>query len=146
MRHRHKEQLMRLTCAILAVAMSSMGCSVLAPLLGVREPPTVRWPTPEELAKLQPVASDINGEAALAAAAAIRETARIWSSQGLFEGCPTPAAGLGARVYAWKGHYYVSITQRFDRCGGKRFRMLDWWEVFAVSPEGQVVARQPYGF
>jgi hypothetical protein len=141
---------MRLSCAMLVVAMSSVGCGVLAPLLGIRESPTVQWPTPEELAKLQPVASDangeINGEAALAAAAAIRETARVWSGQGLFEGCPTPAAGLGARVYVWKGHYYVSITQRFDRCGGKRFRMLDWWEVFAVSPEGQVMARQPHGF
>lgn len=140
---------MRLTCAILAVAMSSTGCSVLAPFLRSREP-AVQWPTPEELAKLQPVASEvngeINGEAALVAAAAIRETARLWSGQGLFEGCPTPAAGLSATVYAWKGHYYVSIAQRFERCGGKRFRMLDWWEAFAVSPEGQVLARQPYGF
>jgi hypothetical protein len=149
MRYRHKEQVMRLTCAILAVAMSSMGCGVIAPLLGIRAPP-VQWPTPEELAKLEPVASEVNGEfngaAALAAAAAIRETTRLWSGQGLFEGCPTPAAGLGATVYAWKGHYYVSIVQRFDRCGGKRFRMLDWWEFFAVSPEGHVIARQPYGF
>lgn len=140
---------MRLTCAILAVAMISTGCGVLAPFLGIREP-EVEWPTPEELATLKPVASEVNGElngeAALAAAAAIRETARLWSRQGLFEGCPTPAAGLGATVYAWKGRYYVSITQRFDRCGGKRFRMLDWWELFAVSSEGRVMARQPYGF
>ncbi|WNG34696.1 hypothetical protein F0U61_14355 [Archangium violaceum] len=140
---------MRLPTAILAVAMSSTGCSVLAPLLGSKEP-SVQWPRPEELAELKPVASEadgeFNGEAALAAAAALRETARLWSGQGLFEGCPTPAAGLGATVYAWKGYYYVNIIQRFERCGGKRFRMLDWWEAFAVSPEGHVIARQPYGF
>ncbi|MDC0707684.1 hypothetical protein POL68_04315 [Stigmatella sp. ncwal1] len=134
-------------CAMLVVALSSTGCAVFAPLFGKTEP-SVEWPTPEELAALQPVSSDvkeeINGQAVLAAAAAIQETNRLWSRQGLFDGCPAPALGLGAVVYAWKGYYYVNVTQRFDRCGGKRFRMLDWWEFFAVSPEGELIARQPY--
>ena len=84
--------------------------------------------------------------AALAAAGAIQEAIAQWSDQDLFVGCQTPAVGLGAVVYPWKGAYYVQVTQRFDRCGGKRFRMLDWWESFAVSAEGRVLERQPQGF
>jgi len=149
MRLGYKRQVMRRTCVMMLVAMNSMGCAVIAPLFGIKKP-AVEWPTDEELAALQPVSSDVNGElngqAALAAAAAIQETTRLWSGQGLFEGCPTPALGLGAVVYAWKDYYYVNVTQRFDRCGSKRFRMLDWWEAFAVSPEGRLMARQPEGF
>lgn len=149
MSSRNKEWAMRLNFALLMVAMSSMGCATIASLLGRREPP-VQWPTSEELATLQPLSNDVNdelhGQAALAAAGALQETLRLWSDQRLFEGCTTPALGLGAVVYAWKGAYYVQVTQRFDRCGGKRFRMLDWWEFFAVSPEGRVLERQPQGF
>lgn len=148
MRLGNKRHAMRLTCVTMALALNSMGCAVLAPLFGAREHP-VEWPTPEQLAALPPVPSDedeFNGQAVMAAAAAIQETTRLWSDQGLFEGCSTPALGLGAVVHAWKDSYYVTVTQRFDRCGGKRFRMLDWWESFMVSPEGRVLARQPHGF
>ncbi|ATB31127.1 hypothetical protein [Melittangium boletus] len=148
MRLGDKEKDMRLTCLMLVVAMNSTGCAVIAPLLGIKEPP-VEWPSQEELAAIQPVSNDVdkelNGQAALAAAGALQETIRLWSDQSLFEGCSTPALGLGAVVYQWKDYYYVNVTQRFDRCGSKRFRMLDWWESFAVSPEGRVLARQPHG-
>jgi hypothetical protein len=148
MRREHKDMGMRFKCIILTLAMSSAGCTTIAALLGRQ--PIVDWPTADELATLQPVSNDVNdefnGQAALVAARAIQEVIQLWSDQGLFEGCPAPALGLGAVVYPWKGVYYVNVTQRFDRCGGKRYRMLDWWESFAVSPEGRVLARRPHGF
>jgi hypothetical protein len=147
MRLRNKDQGMRLTCVVLVLALNSMGCTTLTAFLG-RQPP-MQWPTAEELAALRPVSNEgpdeLNGQAALAAAGALQEAIAQWSDQGLFSGCQTPAQGLGAVVYPWRGGYYVRVTQRFERCGGKRFRMLDWWESFAVSPEGRVLARQTQG-
>lgn len=139
---------MRLTLVVLVMALGSTGCAVLSTLFG-REERLVEWPSPEALGALQPLASDdkaeLNGQAVLVAAAALQETLHLWSEQRLFEGCPAPALGLGAVVYPWKEHYYVHITQRFDRCGGKRFRMLDWEEAFLVSSEGRVLARRSQG-
>ena len=135
---------MRFTCAILAISMSCTGCGVFSRLF--HKETNIQWPTPEELTKLRPITGELSGEVAVVAAAAIKQTLRDWKAQGLFAGCPTPAAGLGATVYMWKGTYYVSISERFDRCGRARSGMLDWWEVFAVSPEGDVLARHPFGY
>ena len=68
------------------------------------------------------------------------------SSKEIFKGCPTPAAGLGVTVYARHGISYVTPSQRFERCGGGRFRVLDWWEVSAVLPTGEVLGRRSYGY
>ena len=35
------------------------------------------------------------------------------------------------------------FNQRFDRCGGPRGRVLDWWYFYAVTPQGQVVGESP---
>lgn len=137
---------MRLACAVLAVAVCCTGCGALSRWAFWESRPAIQWPTPEELTGLQPVTGELGGEVAVVAAAAIQRTVRDWKAQGLFEGCPTPAAGLGATVYLWKGTYYVSISERFDRCGRARSGMLDWWEVFAVSPEGDVLGRHPFGY
>ncbi len=145
MRHGNEKHRVRVTLLLL---MSNIGCTLLIPW---REQvaPALEWPSPKALETVQPLASDdtaeLNGQAALVAAAALQETFSLWSDQHLFEGCPAPALGLGAMVYPWKEHYFVHITQRFDRCGGKRFRMLDWEEAFLVSSEGRVLARRPQG-
>ncbi len=137
---------MRLACAVLVASLCCTGCGVISRFWPRSPQPPIQWPTPEELAGLQPVTAELSGEAAVVAAAAIQQCIRDWKAQGLFEGCPTPAAGLGATVYQWKGMYYVSISERFDRCGRARSGALDWWELFAVSPEGEVLGRDPFGY
>jgi hypothetical protein len=136
---------MRLTCFILlTAALCNTGCSAITSLLSKRE--EVRWPTPQELEGVESVTTNLEGEAALAAAAAIRETIRIWKGRGLFNGCPTPAAGLRATVFSWGGNYYVIVAPRHERCGKGSFYVLDWGESFAVSPAGRLLARHPHGY
>jgi hypothetical protein len=137
---------MRLACSVLVAALCCSGCGMISRLWPRPAQPPIQWPTSEELAGLQPVTGEFSGEVAVVAAAAIQQCIRDWKAQGLFEGCPTPATGLGVTVYQWKGTYYVSISERFDRCGRSRSGMLDWWEVFAVSPEGEVLGRDPFGY
>ncbi len=50
-----------------------------------------------------------------------------------------------ARVFKWHGVYYVTVDERFDRCGGARSRFPDWFESYAVSPTGVVLARHEGG-
>lgn len=85
--------------------------------------------------------------AALAAAAGIREMVKqsLATDPGLFWGCSSPEQGLDVAVYRGPtpGLYYVMLEERFDRCGGPRYRVLDWWHVYAVTPQGEVVAEAP---
>lgn len=102
----------------------------------------VEWPD-EQSAQL--VASPMEAGAALAAAGAIREMVRTNPHPHLFSGCSSPEQGLDVSVYTGPtpGLYYVVLDERFDRCGGPRGRVLDWWYVYAVTPQGEVVAEAP---
>ncbi len=82
---------------------------------------------------------------ALAAAAAIRELIATNPYPHLFQGCSSPEQGLAFAVHEGPtpGLYYVMLEERFDRCGGPRHRVLDWWHVYAVTPQGEVVAAAP---
>ncbi|MCE9668386.1 hypothetical protein LY474_11235 [Myxococcus stipitatus] len=83
--------------------------------------------------------------AALAAAGAIREVVRTNPFPNLFEGCSSPEQGLDVSVFKGptQGLYFVTVEQRFHRCGGPSGRVLDWWEVYAVTSQGDVVAKAP---
>jgi hypothetical protein len=85
--------------------------------------------------------------AALAAAAAIRElvSQSLAADPGLFWGCSSPEQGLDVAVYKGPtpGLYYVMVEEHFDRCSGPRYRVLDWWHVYAVTPQGVVVGEAP---
>lgn len=104
----------------------------------------VEWPNDYSGKKLVPF---MEAGAALAATAAIRETVRqgLATDSGLFWGCSSPEQGLDVAVYRGPtpGLYYVMLEERFDRCGGPRYRVLDWWHVYAVTPQGEVVAEAP---
>lgn len=104
----------------------------------------VEWPNEYSGKKLVPF---MEAGAALAAAAAIRELVRqsLATDPGLFWGCSSPEQGLDVAVYGGPtpGLYYVMLEERFDRCGGPRYRVLDWWHVYAVTPQGEVVAEAP---
>lgn len=104
----------------------------------------VEWPD-ERSAKL--VAPSMEAGAALAAAGAIREMVKhnLAADPGLFRGCSSPEQGLDVSVFTGPtaGLYFVTVNQRFDRCGGPSGRVLDGWYAYAVTPQGEVIARAP---
>jgi hypothetical protein len=120
---------------------------LVAVLQGCAAPATawkgeVTWPD-EHSART--VVEPMEAGAALAAAGAIREVVRTNPFPNLFAGCSSPAQGLDVSVFAGSapGLYFVVVDQRFHRCGGPSGRVLDWWEVYAVTSEGVVVAKAP---
>jgi hypothetical protein len=103
---------------------------------------TVEWPADYSDKNLVPF---VEAGAALAAAAAIRELVKTNPHPHLFQGCTSPEQGLDVAVHEGPtpGVYYVMVEEHFDRCGGPRYRVLDWWHVYAVTPQGEVVAQAP---
>ncbi|NRD50688.1 hypothetical protein D7Y27_33580 [Corallococcus sp. AB004] len=131
---------MKKVCALLGFVVMATGCAARAPAWKG----TVEWPD-EQSAKL--VGQPLEGGAVLAAAGAIRELIRTNPYPHLFEGCSSPEQGLVAVVFTGptEGLYYVRVIHDFVRCRGPRFRLLDGWDVYAVTPQGQVVAKDPLG-
>ncbi len=129
---RHSVPILALIAAVLP------GCTVPAAAWKGK----VEWPD-EHSAQL--AAQPMEAGAALAAAAAIRELVGQNTSPRLFRGCSSPEQGLDVAVFKGPtpGLYYVVLDQRFDRCGGPSGRVLDWWHVYAVTPQGEVVAQAP---
>jgi hypothetical protein len=106
----------------------------------------VKWPESEQDEQsVKLIVPAIEAEAAIAAAAAIREMVRTNPFPRLFQGCSTPAKGMDVAVFTGPtpGVYYVALGQHFDRCGGPVGRMLDWHYVYAVTPQGEVVGEAP---
>lgn len=102
----------------------------------------VEWPDDDSSRNIVPF---MEAGAALAAAAAIREMIKTNPHPHLFQGCASPEQGLEVAVYngPTAGLYYVMLEERFERCGGPRYRVLDWWHVYAVTPQGEIVAEAP---
>jgi len=102
----------------------------------------VTWPDEHSARTL---VEPMEAGAALAAAGAIREVVRTHPFPNLFEGCSSPEQGLEVSVFAGPtpGLYFVVVDQRFHRCDGPSGRVLDWWEVYAVTLQGVVVAKAP---
>ncbi len=102
----------------------------------------IEWPD-EHSARIAVPTMDAG--AALAAAAAVRELIKTNPHPHLFNGCASPEQGLDVAVFTGPttGLYYVALEERFDRCGGPRGRVLDWWYVYAVTPRGEVVGEAP---
>lgn len=125
-------------CTLAVVAAVLSGCAAsTASWKGA-----VEWPD-ESSAKL--VVSPLEAGAALAAAGAIREMIRTNPHPRLFRGCSSPEQGLDVVVFTGPtaGLYYVVVHPRFDRCGGPVGRVLDGGDVYAVTPQGEVVAKAP---
>ncbi|RKH45431.1 hypothetical protein D7V93_35450 [Corallococcus llansteffanensis] len=127
----------------------ALPCLWVSLFVGCAARPTA-WKTPMDWpdahsAKL--VGQTMEAGALLAAAGAIREMIRTNPFPQLFEGCASPEQGLMATVFTGPtmGLYYVVVSQDFIRCGGSRFRVLDGWDAYAVTPRGEVVAKDPAG-
>ncbi|GMU07053.1 hypothetical protein [Corallococcus caeni] len=102
----------------------------------------VQWPDERSSSSVLPFTE---AGAAVAAAGALREVLRTNPHPQLFQGCASPEQGLDVAVFKGPtvGLYYVAVEQRFSRCGGPNGRVLDWWQVYAVTPQGEVVAKAP---
>ncbi|KFA92234.1 hypothetical protein Q664_16680 [Archangium violaceum Cb vi76] len=88
----------------------------------------------------------MDGPAVLAAHAALQ---RLLSSfpKEYAETCSHSAKAMEVLVGEEGGLYFVQINQRVEKCGGfaPGFNLtLDWFELYAVSPDGKVLARYPY--
>lgn len=100
----------------------------------------IRWPD-----EVRPLAT-LEGPAVLAAHAAMQHVLARFPKE--YAGtCTYSAKALEAVVGEEGGLYFVRINQRPERCG--RFAAgvnltPDWFELYAVSPDGKVLARYPY--
>jgi hypothetical protein len=129
-------------CALAGLVAMLSGCAVPA----ASWKGTVVWPeTERDEQTVKPIVPLTEAGAALAAAAAIREMVRTNPHPRLFRGCSSPEQGLDVAVFTGPtpGLYYVVVDEHFDRCGGPRGRVLDWHYVYAVTPQGEVVAESP---
>ncbi|ATB31490.1 hypothetical protein MEBOL_004953 [Melittangium boletus DSM 14713] len=98
----------------------------------------VRWP--ENLSPLD----TLDGPAVLAAHSALQQVLSRFPKEAAGH-CEYSARSLDVVVGYERGLYFVRIDRRVDRCGWAPGVSLefDWFEMYAVSPEGRVVARYP---
>ncbi|WP_426748217.1 hypothetical protein VZQ01_15385 [Myxococcus faecalis] len=99
----------------------------------------IPWPK-----DLRPLAT-LEGPAVLAAHAALQQVlARFPKSPS--PSCESSAKSLDVVVGQEAGLYFVRVDRRPERCGwpaGVTLE-LDWFELYAVSPDGRVLARHPH--
>ncbi|WP_233613664.1 MULTISPECIES: hypothetical protein [Corallococcus] len=109
---------------------------------GATRPPTVekgiQWPD-----NLQPLAT-LDGPAVLAAHAALQRVLSRYPKE-YAKSCAFSAKGMEVIVGEERGMYFVRINPRPDKCGWAPGTVLgfDVFELYAVSPEGKVLARYP---
>lgn len=100
---------------------------------------SIHWPE-----NLRPLAT-LDGPAVLAANAVLQRVLSRFPKE--YAGtCEYSAKAMDVVVGQEGGLYFVRIDRRTDRCGWTPGFSLefDWFELYAVSPEGQILARYPY--
>jgi hypothetical protein len=104
----------------------------------------IRWPEDDEVRLL----TTLDGRAIVAANAAIQDLmARLAKEDRRYVGsCDASPKAMDVFVFEGEGMYIVSIKRRLDRCGWAHpsFNAAFDPEVYAVSPEGRILARYPY--
>ncbi|XXF79217.1 hypothetical protein P2318_05540 [Myxococcaceae bacterium GXIMD 01537] len=104
----------------------------------------IRWPEDEEMRLL----TSLDGRAIVAAHAAVQELmARFAKEDKRYVGsCDASPKAMDVSVFEAPGMYIVGIKRRVDRCGWAHpsFNEVFNPEVFAVSPEGKILAHYPY--
>ncbi|MCP3141477.1 hypothetical protein [Pyxidicoccus xibeiensis] len=109
------------------------------PDAGAAEP--IRWPE-----NLRPLAT-LDGPAVIAAHAALQHLLARFPKEYAGK-CGYSPKGLDVIVGQEGDLYFVRIDQRMDRCGWVAppgfSTETDWFELYAVSPDGRVLARAPY--
>ncbi|RKH47746.1 hypothetical protein D7Y23_21405 [Corallococcus sp. AB050B] len=87
----------------------------------------------------------MDGPAVLAAHAALQRRLSLYPKE-YAKSCAFSAKGMEVIVGEERGIYFVRINPRPDKCGWAPGSVLayDEFELYAVSPEGRVLARYPY--
>ncbi len=102
----------------------------------------IRWP--EEVRTL----TTLDGRAILAAHAAMQDLmARMAKEDSRYAGhCEYSPTAMDVIIGEGEGMYIVRINPRVDRCGwaGPSFNAALDSALYAVSPDGRVLARYPY--
>lgn len=103
-----------------------------------RSADSIPWPK-----DLRPMAT-LDGPAVLAAHAALQHVLSRFPKDKA-GACAYSAQSLEVVVGQEGGLYFVRVDRRPDRCGWAPGTALefDWFELYAVSPEGRVLARYP---
>ncbi|RKH67938.1 hypothetical protein D7W81_13205 [Corallococcus aberystwythensis] len=85
----------------------------------------------------------MDGPAVLAANAALQRVLSGFPKKDA-GACESSARSLDVVVGLEGGVYFVRIDRRLDRCGWPVGSQLefDWFELYAVSPEGKVLGRR----
>ncbi|ATB30117.1 hypothetical protein [Melittangium boletus] len=100
----------------------------------------IRWPD-----DVRPLAT-LDGPAVLAAHAALQRV--LTRVPKAYAGtCAYSAKAMEVIVGQEEGLYFVRINRRVDKCGRMApgaVTALDWFELYAVSPDGRILARYPY--
>ncbi|MCE9666811.1 hypothetical protein LY474_03200 [Myxococcus stipitatus] len=100
----------------------------------------IDWPE-----DLRPLAT-LEGSALLAAHAALQALLESFPKEYASD-CSYSAKAMDVAVGQSSGLYFVEITRRLERCGwaSPGFNPSPhWFELYAVTPEGKVLARYPY--
>jgi hypothetical protein len=111
---------------------------------GTETPPSnpaasIQWPK-----DLRPLAT-LEGPAILAAHAVLQRVLSRFPKE--YAGaCEYSARSMDVVVGQEGGLYFVRIDRRADKCGwGPGIQLeFDWFELYAVSPDGRILARYPY--
>lgn len=100
----------------------------------------IEWPD-----DLRPLAM-LDGPAILAAHAALQKLLASFPKEAASD-CSYSAKAMEVSVAQHQGLYFVEINRRLEKCGwaAPGFNPSPhWFELYAVSPEGKVLARYPY--
>jgi hypothetical protein len=100
----------------------------------------IEWP-----AEFRPLAT-LDGPAVLAAHAALQRLLASLPKEYAGD-CSYSAKAMEVSVGQERGLYFVEIQRRVDKCGWAvpGFQPSPhWFELYAVSPDGKVLARYPY--
>lgn len=121
-----------------SAALPPSSAGTVAPQFATTE--VIRWPE-----EVRPVAT-LDGPAVLAAHAVLQNVLARFPKE-YAESCSYSAKALEVIVGQENGLYFVEVKRRVEKCGwaapGTSFD-LDWFELYAVSPDGRILARYPY--
>jgi hypothetical protein len=121
--------------AVLGLAIVLSACATRT--LSERYPLAHSWPSGDSLERLTP---PLSAEAAQAEQAAIAYVGGLPEHKDLFDGCP-PDKALTAMTFK-DGPIHVVRVSQTGACPNKPI-ILDWFEVYAVSADGKILAKRP---
>ncbi|MCP3165809.1 hypothetical protein [Myxococcus qinghaiensis] len=100
----------------------------------------IQWPE-----EIHPLAT-LDGPAVLAAHTALQEAMKRFPKQHTHQ-CAFSPRSLELRIGFEAGIYFVQVERRVDKCPGFGPGVtleFDWFEVYAISPDGRFLERAPY--